>query len=160
MKRGIVTYVALVLIVIIIISAVIGAFYWITKIQGDLQAGTQRYNKELTGKITKQLDIISFDYNSSNDNATVIVRNIGTKDLEDIGSKEDKIIITSKTSSCDMWFNGSSCNVCPFDLNVNKLENIKLNVSGTECAGLSKGTLYSSHFALSELSAYASFTAG
>lgn len=157
MKKGISIIIAMILIVMMTIVAASAAYYWLTELQVEMQGGTESYRSDLTEQITGRLHIIDFQYNANNNYARVTMTNIGSRNVEGIGSSEDYLIIYTGTSSCYIGFNSSTCDKCPFDLDVNEVIEFTIDVVGTDCANLVKGTEYDANFILKDGQAETSF---
>jgi N-acetylneuraminic acid mutarotase len=159
MKKGVFTLIAMILIVMIAVATIAGTYYWISKIHGQMQSGVKEYDEELTDRITKQVDILSFDYDPATYSVHVIMRNIGVQDLKSLGSRDDRIVIIGEDMTCDMAFNSTTCTGCPFDLDINEVQAFDLDFWGTDCQDLTKGTQYELYFAMgdADIRIYTSF---
>lgn len=161
-KQGVSIVIGVVLLVMIVIVTSTAAYYWLIKVQGGLQAETESSQSELLEQVSGELEIKSFEhiFNSTTNlaNITIIMQNAGSRDLEDLGSSKDLLVLSSEIHSCTAAFNSSSCNVCPFDLGAGAIKAIKFNLTNTDCANLNPGKKYDTHFALGDAEVHTSFT--
>jgi hypothetical protein len=158
-KRAISMVIAVVLLIMIAIVASSVSYYWLVKIQGGIQAGTERSHTELTEQVVGKIEIKEFKHDSNLSTARIIMQNIGSRELKDLGDAGDLIVISNEIHSCKSGFNSTYCDVCPFNLGIGGVEVILLNFTNTNCEVLRKGQKYDAYFALGDAREYTSFTA-
>ncbi len=149
--------ISLVLIIMMTLAIAASAFYWIMKIQGQMYAGSSEAQAGIRRQVTGELSIVDIQYNVNTDTARIVMENSGSRLIERIGSVGDTIVISKPGFSCDISFDSSACDSCPFDLEVGEIRKLSLDFIGSDCSNLREGFEYSAYFALSDSSAKTSF---
>ncbi len=157
MKRAISNVIALVLIIMMTLAISASAFYWIMKIQGQMQGAGDESQDKFSDRVVGELNIVNINYNINTDNVKIVLENSGGRKIEQIGDAGDTLVISSGSFSCSLPFNSSTCDVCPIALDVNEIITMNLLFGGTDCANLEIGTEYSIYFGSSEVHAQTNF---
>lgn len=93
-KKGISAIVAVILILMMTVAASAVAFYWLTKIQGQLQGGTEQYQETTFERMASTANILNMDFNYTyqggvGSSLRTIVQNVGTNDIEIMNRSAD-----------------------------------------------------------------------
>lgn len=160
MRRSASTLVALVLLIMLTLAIATVAYSWVASIQSDAQAGAARYQSELSEQVVGEIKIESIEHKPLISAINLVVQNLGTRELKELGSSKDLLTISSQDFSCTAAFNGSNCAACPFNLGVGEVKSIVLDLGGTECENVEPSKTYAAYLAFGDTRAATSFRSG
>ena len=80
-KRGISPVIAIILLLMMTVAVAGAAFYWLTRIQGQMQGGVESFESNLFENIASNIEVIDADYSSANENITMYLQNTGNKKI-------------------------------------------------------------------------------
>ncbi len=160
MKKGVSLILALILVIMITIAIATAAYYWAIKVQGELQASTERSHSQVLDKAAGNIEIKTIEHKLKLATLEIVIQNAGTRELKALGDIGDLVILSNQGGSCTASFNSDTCDNCPFDLSVGEIKLINLDLGGTDCANLEKGMKYDAYFAFGDDSVYTAFIAG
>jgi len=81
MKKGITPIIAIILLLMMTVAAASAAFFWLIKIQGQMQGGAEQYQERVFERIAASVNWLDADYNSTNEYLTIYIQNAGTNDI-------------------------------------------------------------------------------
>lgn len=156
-KRGITPIIATILLLMMAVAAAAASFYWLVKIQGQMQGGAEQYEEKSFERMASKVNWIDAKYNGSgthpqHGNLTLYIQNVGTTTIPlDAGSTDPttSIIIKDKNQDviCSEKLDGSGSapkctSGCGGNLDPNALAKliIKLNGTGSSCNSIGSGT--------------------
>ena len=143
-KKGLTPIVAVILLLMMTVAAAGAAFFWISRIQGQLQGGVESYQGRVFEGMASQVNVIDADYGSSNENLTLFFHNIGNRKIPLRNSATaptttwllrdpDQAVVCST----DWSGQGKSvaCGGCGADvkLDVGQLKSISLSTANSDC---------------------------
>lgn len=142
-RKGITPIIAIILLLMMTVAAAGASFYWLIKIQGELQGGTSQFQEQTFDRISSSVNWEGADYNKTIDLLTISLLNTGTTKIPiDNTSTSPKIQWNLLDSNQDVkcstdWSGGGNVNCtqgCGTALAQSELRLIKLNLTGTSCS--------------------------
>ena len=144
-KRGITPIIAIILVLMITVSAAGVMFYWLSRIQHQQQGTIESSQKQLFETLSSCVSIPTFRYNTIDNQTDVVFQNCGNV-LHRIGDTdliEDRVIVSSG-SACSFLLNSSNCIGCPFTLEPGAVQDVILNFTAVgACNANIKGNIRS-----------------
>ncbi len=142
-KKGITPIVAIILLLMMTVAAAGTSFYWLIKIQGEMQSGTEQYQEDIFNKLATTVNWLDADYNSTSETLTIYLQNTGSTDISLDNSTTDPttawILKDSKQLTvCESKFDGVGTNIdcysgCSTTLSASETSSISLNLTSTKC---------------------------
>jgi len=80
-KKGITPIIAVILLLMMTVAAAGASFYWLIKIQGEMQGGTEQYQEKTFERMASNVNWQGADFNSTNEQLTLYLQNVGTTDI-------------------------------------------------------------------------------
>ena len=140
MSKGLTPVIAMILLLMMTVAAAGASFYWLLRIQGELQGGTQQFQEQTFEQMTSVVGWQSANMNESSESLTIVLVNRGTT----------KIPVDNATSSGVQWvlldneqehvctsdWQTSTGKVvclsgCGTDIGVNELREVSIKLTGT-----------------------------
>lgn len=95
-RKAITPVIAIILLLMMTVAAAGAAFFWLTRIQGQLQGGTESFQGRVFEGIASEINIIDADYSTSSENLTIFLHNIGNRRIT---INKDSISSTALTTT-------------------------------------------------------------
>ncbi len=76
-KRGITPIIAIILLLMMTVAVAGAAFFWLSRIQNQLQGGVESYQGTIFTQMSSRVDVVATDYNAPDKNLTIIFQNTG-----------------------------------------------------------------------------------
>lgn len=134
-RRGITPIIAVILIVMITVSAAGAMFFWLTRIQNQGQGAVENSQSVLLERISTCVDIPSMKFNIFENKTRLAVQNCGSSEFI-LGDGDDNMLITS-SETCSFVLNCSiiTSSVCPVTMLPGTYARIDMNMSLAPCSG-------------------------
>jgi len=156
MRRGITPIIAVILLLMMTVAAAGAAFYWISRIQAQMQGGVESYQETMFGRMASRVDVIDADY----DGDTTQILHIW---IQNTGNTKIPIDDSSVQPTTNWWLEDANQNVvcstnwagsggapdcksgCGTDLDVGEIREIQLDFTGSDCSitSYANGSLFS-----------------
>jgi flagellin-like protein len=144
--KGMTPIVAIILLLMMTVAAAGTSFYWLIKIQSEMQGGTEQYQENVFERLASTVNWLDADYNSTEENLTIYLQNVGTTDIPLDDSTTDPTTTwilkdSEQVTVCESKLDGVGTNVNCVDgcgsstnLGPSSSTSIKLELDGTACA--------------------------
>ncbi len=148
-RKGLTPVVAMILLLMMTVAAAGASFYWLVRIQGELQGGTQQFQEQTFERMTSNIAFQDSSYNRTREELTIALLNTGTtkipisnsgtnpKTLWTLLDSEQDILCSSDWSKQDSDSDGTNdtecTSGCGSDLALKELRLVKLNLTNSEC---------------------------
>jgi flagellin-like protein len=144
-KKGITPIVAIILLLMMTVAAAGTSFYWLIKIQSQMQGGTEQYQENVFDRLASTVNWLDADYNSTAETLTIYLQNVGTTDIALDNSTTDPTTTwilkdSEQTTVCESKFDGVGTNVDCYtgcgsttELSSSGSTSIALNLTNTGC---------------------------
>jgi flagellin-like protein len=76
-QKGITPIIAIILLLMMTVAVAGAAFFWLSRIQNQLQGGVESYQGTIFTQMASSIDVVDADYNNSNTYLTMFFRNTG-----------------------------------------------------------------------------------
>jgi flagellin-like protein len=76
-KRGITPIIAIILLLMMTVAVAGAAFFWLSRIQNQLQGGVESYQGTIFMQMSSRVDVVATDYDDADTNLTIIFQNTG-----------------------------------------------------------------------------------
>lgn len=80
-KKAMTPIVAIILLLMMTVAAAGTSFYWLVKIQSEMQGGTEQYQENVFDRLASTVNWLDADYNSTAGNLTIYLQNVGTTEI-------------------------------------------------------------------------------
>ncbi len=82
-KKGITPIIAIILLLMMTVAVAGAAFFWLSRIQNQLQGGVESYQGTILTQVSSRVDVVDSDYvNASNsENLTIFLQNTGNTEI-------------------------------------------------------------------------------
>ena len=156
MSKGITPIVAMILLLMMTVAAAGTSFYWLIRIQGELQGGTQQFQGQTFERMTSNVNWQDATFNATNHTnqyLEIVLLNTGTTKIpintDSTSPKSQWTLLDSEQDIiCTTDFSNTSTDVlcttgCTIDLAIKELRSITLNWSDSSSpCDLSDSTTY------------------
>ncbi len=148
-RKGLTPVVAMILLLMMTVAAAGASFYWLVRIQGELQGGTQQFQEQTFERMTSNVAFQDSSYNRTSEVLTLALLNTGTtkipisnsgtnpKTLWTLLDSEQDILCSSDWSKLDSDSDGTNdtecLTGCGSDLPLKGLRLVTLNLTNSEC---------------------------
>ena len=148
-KKGLTPVVAMILLLMMTVAAAGSSFYWLVRIQSELQGGTQASQDVTFEAMSSSVIWQTSSYNRTSEILTIVALNTGTtkipisdsatspKSVWTLTNGDGDILCTSDWSGLDSDNDGTNdtkcLSGCGSDLVLKDLRAIELNLSDSEC---------------------------
>lgn len=139
-KKGITPIIAVILLLMMTVAAAGAAFYWLTKMQGQMQGGAEQYEEKSFERMASTVGIIAVNYNQTSEILGLYLQNVGTTTIPLANSTADptttmKLADADGTIICaEMVGTGNKCSSgCGGNLAPQAIQQLQLSLSGTNC---------------------------
>jgi flagellin-like protein len=145
-KKAMTPIVAIILLLMMTVAAAGTSFYWLIKMQSEMQGGTEQYQENVFDRLASTVNWLDADYNSTSEVLTIYLQNVGTTNIAlDNSSTAPTTTWILKDSEqvtvCESKFSGSAANIVDCTsgcgtsttLNPSASTSISLDLSGTDC---------------------------
>ncbi len=143
-KKGLTPIVAIILLLMMTVAAAGAAFFWISRIQGQLQGGVESYQGRVFEGMASQINVIDADYGTGNENLTLFLHNIGNRKIalrNSATSPTTTWILRDPDQAvvCSTDWSGTgkavSCSGCGADVKVDvgQLKSVSIATANTDC---------------------------
>ncbi len=131
-NKALTTPVAMALALMMVVAASTALHFWVTRLQGQEQGSVESSQAQLFENLASCIDIPAFDYNTLDDTSNVVLQNCGNKKLA-VGDSllQDNGVVSS--DPCGFILNSTTCDQCPFTLDVNTIKTFTLLWNQTTC---------------------------
>src|SRR3989344_1874602 len=132
-KKAMTTPIAMTLALMMVVSASTAMYFWFSQLQSQEQGSIDSSQTKLFDALSACVDIPTFDYNTLDNTSNAVLQNCGNAKLR-IG---DTLITDSATVSstpCSFILNSTTCDVCPFTLDVGAVQSMIIFWNQTTCA--------------------------
>jgi flagellin-like protein len=150
-SKAITPIIAVILLLMMVVAAAGAAFYWLSRIQGQMQGGVESYQSQLFERMAGQVDVIAADYREGTSgavphNLTIFLQNTGNikvplnngtsypttiwilKDPDQNVVCSTDWSSTSTSATCD-----TGCGVST-NLDIGEIKQIRLRLNSSSCA--------------------------
>ena len=148
-KRAITPIIAIILLLMMTVAAAGASFYWLVKIQGELQGGTTQFQEQSFERMSSSVAWQDGDYNRTHQYLTISLLNTGTTDIPiDNSSTVPKVqwsLLDSdqKVHCSSDWASSVNCTSgCGTELEQSELRLIKLNLSNAGKVGVGPCSIF------------------
>ncbi|MEM4714082.1 MAG: archaellin/type IV pilin N-terminal domain-containing protein [Candidatus Nanoarchaeia archaeon] len=154
-KKGITPIIAIILLLMMTVAVAGAAFFWLSRIQSQLQGGIESYQGTMMTQVASKVDVIAANYKneSGQENLTIIFQNTGNTKISISNTStyptttwilRDANQVTVCSRAWDGNFCLSGCGPSEF-MDVGEMQQIILNLSNTACSisALPTGTVFS-----------------
>lgn len=76
-KKGITPIIAIILLLMMTVAVAGAAFFWLSRIQNQLQGGVESFQGTMMTQIASKVDVIDADYDAGDNNLTIFFQNTG-----------------------------------------------------------------------------------
>ena len=148
-KKGISPIIAVILLLMMTVAVAGAAFFWLSRIQGQMQGGVESYQGKIFENIASKVDVIDADYKQagSTENLTIFFHNIGNSKIPISNSASyptttwilkdsDQVAICSAN-----WGGGTNQTACLEDtcgtstqMDVGEIHKVVLRLSSSACS--------------------------
>ncbi len=80
-KNGMTPIVAIILLLMMTIAAASASFYWLIRIQSQMQGGAESYQENIFDRLASTVNWLDADYNATTEVLTIYLQNVGTTDI-------------------------------------------------------------------------------
>ena len=80
-KKGITPIIATILLLMMTVAVAGAAFFWLTRIQGQLQGGTESYQGRIFQTMASSVDVVDANYDPSDKDLTLFFHNTGNTEI-------------------------------------------------------------------------------
>lgn len=139
-KKGITPIIAVILLLMMTVSAAGAAFYWLVKIQGQMQGGTEQYEEKSFERMASTVAILAVNYNITSEYLDLYLQNLGTTTIAlDNGTSDPTTTI--KLADADgaivcaekIGTNSKCRSGCGTSMVPQAIQKVQLALSGTNC---------------------------
>jgi flagellin-like protein len=143
--KGMTPIVAIILLLMMTVAAAGTSFYWLIKIQSEMQGGTEQYQENVFERLASTVNWLDADYNSTEENLTIYIQNVGTTDIPLDNSTTDPTTTwilkdSEQVTVCESKLDGVGTNPncfsgCGASTNIGASSSAALliELDGTEC---------------------------
>jgi flagellin-like protein len=148
-KKGLTPVVAMILLLMMTVAAAGASFYWLVRIQSELQGGTQQFQDSTFESMTSSVIWQTSSYNRTSEILQIVALNTGTtkipisdsgtspKTVWTLTNSDGDILCNSDWSGLDSDSDGTNdtkcLSGCGSDLVLKDSRIIKLNLTNSEC---------------------------
>ncbi|MBT6023444.1 hypothetical protein HOH11_02495 [Candidatus Woesearchaeota archaeon] len=148
-KKGLTPVVAMILLLMMTVAAAGSSFYWLVRIQSELQGGTQAHQDSTFEAMTSSVIWQTSSYNRTSEILQIVALNTGTtkipisdsgnspKSVWTLTNSDGDILCNSDWSGLDSDGDGTNdtkcLSGCGSDLVLKDSRTIKLNLTNSEC---------------------------
>lgn len=144
-KRAITPIVAIILLLMMTVAAAGTSFYWLIKIQSQMQGGTEQYQENVFDRLASTVNWLDADYNTTAETITIYIQNVGTTDIPLDNSTTDPTSTwilkdSEQVTVCESKFDSVGTNVDCYsgcgpstELSSSASTSISINLTDTEC---------------------------
>jgi len=156
-KKGISPIIAVILLLMMTVAVAGAAFFWLSRIQGQMQGGVESYQGRIFENIASRVDVIDADYKLSGaENLTIFFHNVGNSKIpvSDASSFPTTTWIlrdSDQVALCSAnWGGGTNQTTCTegcgasTQMDVGEIHKVVLRLSGSACSlsAQSSGTVF------------------
>ncbi len=76
-SKGITPIIAIILLLMMTVAVAGAAFFWLSRIQNQLQGGVESYQGTIFTSMASRVDVIAVDFDADDNNLTIIFQNTG-----------------------------------------------------------------------------------
>ena len=144
-RKAMTPIVAIILLLMMTVAAAGTSFYWLIKIQSEMQGGTEQYQENVFERLASTVNWLDADYNSTAEVLTVYLQNVGTTEIPLDNSTADPTTTwilkdSEQVTVCESKFDDVGTNVDCYsgcgpstNLGASASTSISLNLTGTAC---------------------------
>jgi flagellin-like protein len=148
-KKGITPIIAIILLLMMTVAVAGAAFFWLTRIQGQLQGGVESYQGRIFETMASSVDVVDADYDSDENDLTLWLHNTGNTEIpvdDDnefptttwiLRDSQQISLCSTDWSGVGSGTNGSTDCVegCGSDeiISVGEIKKVKLDLDGSAC---------------------------
>jgi len=154
-KRGITPIIAIILLLMMTVAVAGAAFFWLTRIQGQLQGGVESFQGRIFETIASSVNVIDSDFSSNE--LTIFFHNTGNtevpvKDSDTFPTTTWILRDSNQVSVCSSDWSGVGNNTdCTTGcggseiIGVGEIKKVVLDLAGSSCSltSFSDGTVFS-----------------
>jgi flagellin-like protein len=158
-KKGISPVIAIILLLMMTVAVAGAAFFWLSRIQNQLQGGVESFQGTIFTQISAAVDVVDADYinASGNENLTIFFQNTGNTKVPVSNSAVFPTTTwilrdSDQVARCSTNWNGTAPNVgCVIgcspttEIEVGQIHQVRLDLAGSACSliGFGNGTVFS-----------------
>jgi flagellin-like protein len=147
-KKGVTPIIAVILLLMITVSIAGGAFFWMSRIQSQLQGGVESFQGTIFTQIASKVDVVDADCTKTGDsfyctNLTIFFQNTGNTKIDVDNSTEYPTTTwilkdENQIARCSSNWNGTSAAPCIYgcsnttQMDVGEIHQVILNLTGTK----------------------------
>ncbi|MEM2874140.1 MAG: archaellin/type IV pilin N-terminal domain-containing protein [Candidatus Nanoarchaeia archaeon] len=80
-KKGITPIIAIILLLMMTVAVAGAAFFWLSRIQNQLQGGVESFQGTLLTQVASAVDVVDADYNDTANELTIFLQNTGSTEI-------------------------------------------------------------------------------
>jgi len=153
-SKGITPIISIILLLMMTIAVAGGAFFWLTRIQNQLQGGVESYQATTLTQMASRVDVLSANYDGTNSVLTIHLQNTGNTKIPLTNTSTYPTTTwilrdENQIAKCSTTWNStdtkciSGCGETA-QLDVGQIAEVKLNLTGScNISSLGGGKLYS-----------------
>jgi len=158
-KKGISPIIAIILLLMMTVAVAGAAFFWLTRIQNELQGGTSAATTRTFTQLATSIDVIDADYNlvsATQENLSIFFHNTGNtkipvRDADTSPTTSWILRDSNQVAICSTLWNGTPGPACEFGCGANvqiepgQIHRVILDLDGSNCElqSFSNGTVFS-----------------
>ncbi len=144
-KRGLSPVIAVILLLMMTVAAAGAAFYWLSRIQGQMQGGVESYEGRIFENMASNIDVLDADYSTSTENITMFLQNTGNRKIPLLKSttyptttwalKDQNQVVVCSTD----WSGQSNAAECAIgcgataEIDIGQIKKLVVNTAGSDC---------------------------
>jgi len=142
-ERGITPIIAIILLLMMTVAAAGASFYWLVKIQGELQGGTSQFQEQTFERMSSSVSWQGGNYNRTTEILTISLLNTGTTEIPFENSSTSpklqwSLLDNNQDIKCSTDWSGTGTAVkchsgCGTKIQQSELRLIKINLTGSDC---------------------------
>lgn len=140
-QKGITPIIAIILLLMMTVAVAGAAFFWLSRIQNQLQGGVESFQGTMMTQIASRVDVVDADYNTSNGRLTMFFQNTGNTKIP-INNATGAPTTTwylkdsSQSAICSSDWSGICTTGCnsTIQMDVGEIHKVVLDISSGACA--------------------------
>ncbi len=144
-KKALSPVIAVILLLMMTVAAAGAAFYWLSRVQGQMQGGVESYEGRIFENMATNVDVLDADYSTSTENITIFLQNTGNRKIPLVKGNtfptttwavkdQDQIVVCSTD-----WSGTGSAAECAIgcgataEIDIGEIKRVVVNTAGTDC---------------------------
>ncbi len=144
-KKSLTPIIAVILLLMMVVAGGGAMYYWLSRIQGQMQGNVESYQSNLFTGLTSAVDVVNADYNGTTYRLDVFFQNTGNRKISlDNGSTYPTtnwiLFDSDRESVCSThWAGGANGTKCisgcgtAIEIEIGQISEVLLELNGTDC---------------------------